>query len=524
MESLSGAAFARFGACFALLGIASLAGCGHGDARPGVLIVALESMPTNLDPRFATDAASARIDELVFRSLTQLDARQRHVPDLASEWQYEGPRQIRFRLEDHATFSDGTPLSAVDVRATYESILDPATRSPKREALRSLESVEAPDDRTVVFHLREPFAPFLEATTIGILPRAELQRGEGAAIGAGPFRIVSVEPGQEVRLVARAGRDGIHEIRFRVIPDDTVRTLELARGSVDFVENAIEPEGVRWLARRPGLCVERSAGSTFQYLGINFRDPRLRNGRVRQAIAQAIDRRALSTYLLDDAARLATGLLPPEHWAYEAGVEPYAYDPASARRLLDEAGYPDPDDQGPRMRFRLSYKTTTLDSRRRIGEALQAMLAAVGIGLDVRSYEWGTFYDDIRRGNFELYSLAWVGISDPDFFFALLHSSMAPPRGSNRGGFADAEIDRLTVLGRHTFDLAERSRVYAEIERRVARELPFIPLWWTDNVVVHSRRLCGFVPYPDGSLTSLRSARIEPLAADGSGCSCGSAA
>lgn len=501
-------------------------GCSGRPRRTETLVVGLEAMPTDLDPRFATDAASSRIDDLVFRALTRLDEHQEHVPDLAVDWRFDAPLSVRFQIRADATFSDGSPLTAADVRATYESILDPKTASPKREDLAFLESLDTPDDHTVRFHLKAPFAPFLEATTIGILPRSQLASTERVRIGSGAYRIVGVTPDREVQLASRAEHRGIREIRFRVIPDDTVRALELAKGTIDLVENAVEPENVRWLEGHSETCVRRIAGTTFQYIGINFEDSHLRDLRVRRAIAQAIDRPSLIQHLLGGAARPAGGLLAPEHWAYEDDVKKYSYDPAEAKRLLDAAGYPDPDDDGPAVRFRLSYKTSTIDSRRRIGEALQAMLAAVGIGLDVRSFEWGTFYDDVRRGNFQLYSLAWVGVSDPDFFFTMLHSTMTPPRGNNRGGYVDPEVDRLTELGRRTLDAAQRQKIYAAVQHRVAEELPFIPLWWTDNVVVQSERLCGFVPYPDGSLISLTTAWLltAPNFPRGTGstpCGCG---
>ncbi len=501
------------------------AACRSETQRGDTLVVALEAMPTNLDPRFATDAASARIDDLVFRSLTRLDEHQRNVPDLAVDWRVESPVAVRFRLRSDASFSEGTPLTAADVRATYESILDPRTGSPKRGDLSFLAAVESPDASTLVFRLREPFAPFLQATTIGILPAALLNAGTRVLLGAGAYRIDLVKPGQEVLLAARAGHGGIQRIRFRAIPDDTVRSLELDQGTVDLVENAIEPDNVRWLEERERICVRRAPGTTFQYLGVSFADPRLADLRVRRAIAHAVDRKALIDGLLAGAARQATGLLPPEHWAYEGGGRQYPYDPAAAKRLLDEAGYPDPDGDGPQMRFRVSYKTTTLDSRRRIGEALQAMLGEVGIGLDVRSFEWATFYDDIRSRRFELYSLAWVGISEPDFFYTLLHSTMTPPRGSNRAGYADPTIDALVDAGRRTLDPAERRSIYAQVQARVADTLPFIPLWWSDNVVVQTKRLCGFVPYPDGSLVSLTTAWLgdAPPGTAGVGpCGCGS--
>ena len=489
----------------AALAFAAVPACSRGDAPAPFLTVGLESAATDLDPRFATDAASARIGDLTFRSLTRLDEHRRHVPDLAADWRFESAEVLRFDLRRDVRFADGTALTAADVRATYESVLNPATGSPKRGDLGFLAAVDDPDEHTVRFHLRGPFAPFLESTTLGILPRAEIARGGRVLLGAGPYRVAEVRPDGDVRLHDPTGARAVGDILFRVVPDDTVRALELDKGTVDLVENAIEPDNVRWLEGRSGLCVDRTPGTTFQYLGINFADPRLRDVRVRRAIALAIDREDLVRHLLGGDARLATGLLAPEHWAYDGDVRVYRHDSAAAKRLLDEAGFPDPDGDGPAVRFRLSYKTSTLDSRRRIGEAIQSMLAAVGIGLDVRTFEWATFYDDVRRGSFQLYSLAWIGVNDPDFFYGLFHSTMKPPLGNNRGGYANPEMDRLTQTGRETLDVGRRRDVYAAVQRLAAEDLPFIPLWWTDNVVVRSARLCGFVPRPDGSFASFPS-------------------
>src|SRR5262249_5656451 len=228
-----------------------------GEQRTKTLVVGLEAMPTDLDPRFATDAASSRIDDLVFRALTRLDEHLEHVPDLAIDWRFDAPLSVRFRLRTDATFSDGSPLTAADVLATYESILDPKTASPKRENLAFLESIDAPDDHTVRFHLKAPFAPFLEATTIGVLPRSQLPSGERVRIGSGPYRIAAVGADREVELARSIEPEGIPKILFRVVPDDTVRTLELAKGTIDLVENAVEPDNVRWLEGHSETCVRR---------------------------------------------------------------------------------------------------------------------------------------------------------------------------------------------------------------------------------------------------------------------------
>ena len=184
-------------------------------------------------------------------------------------------------------------------------------------------------------------------------------------------------------------------------------------------------------------------------------------------------------------------------------------DLARARRLLDRAGWPDPDGDGPAPRFRIVYKASSIPVRRRLAEAIQAQLAAVGIAVDVRTYEWGTLYADMRAGRFELAAMSWVGVADPDLYFMTLHSSMVPPAGLNRGRYASPAMDRLTARGRSVTDPAVRRRIYARVQRRAAHDLPVIPLWWEDRVVVRTTRLVGFEATPSGELRSLASARLE---------------
>ena len=194
--------------------------------------------------------------------------------------------------------------------------------------------------------------------------------------------------------------------------------------------------------------------------------------------------------------------------AYERSVSSLPYDPEEAKRLLDNAGFPDPDGDGPLPRFKLSYKTTTLDLRRRIAEAFKEQLSRVGIELEVRTYEWGTFYGDIQKGNFHLYSLSWVGITDPDIYFNLFHSSSIVPYGNNRGRYRNPEIDRLLERGRNSLSPEERKQIYRRVQKILAVELPTIPLWWAKNVVLMKRNIEGFVPFPDGDLISLKNVSI----------------
>jgi peptide/nickel transport system substrate-binding protein len=487
-------------------------GCADHPPPPSGLVVALASDPQSLDPRFGTDANASRLADLLHAALTRADGAGRRVPDLAGAWETANPTRLVFHLREGFRFADGTPVTAADVQATYEAVLDPALASPRRAALAMLSRIEAPDPRTVVMHLREPFAPFLDATGLGILPAGLARQPAEVTIGAGPFRLLRAERGERLELAPNPGYPGgpprLSPLLVRIVPDEMVRALELRRGGVQLTEDPPEPETLAWLREAPGLVVRRGPGTSFQYLALNLRDRRLADRRVRRAIAHALDRDALVRFVLGGAARIASGLLTPEHWAFAPARIP-PYDPARARRLLDRAGYPDPDGPGPLPRLRLVYKTSSQPGRRRLAEAIQSQLAEVGVALEIRTYEWGTLYADVRRGNFQLCALAWVGVGDPDLYHLALHSTMLPPAGYNRGGYASPVMDRLTTRGRRTLDPAARRVLYARVQRRAAQDLPVVPLWWEDRVVVQTTRLRGFEPSPAGDLFGLARSWME---------------
>jgi len=501
-----------------LLATVACGGCSsQPSAPPGYVVVGLENGPTTLDPRFATDATAAQVGDLLFDGLTRLDNQSRRRPHLATAWETPDEQTYLFHLQEGFRFSDGQPVTAADVQATYNSVRDAGSQSPKQQALTAIDTIEVLDPLTVRFRLRQPFAPFLEETGLGILPARQIaaapMRPLAEPIGSGPFRLTEFT--LDERIVAARndgyplGRPHLAGVIFKVVPDAVSRLLELKRGSLDLVQNSIEPDALGWVRQQPTLAVASGAGTSFQYVGVNLRDPHLADVRVRRAIAHAIDRNAIVDTILKGLATVATGLLPPTHWAYEPNVPTYAYNPKLAKALLDQAGYPAPDGNGSGPRFHLSYKTTTVELRRRIAEVLQEQLAQVGIALDIRSYEWATFYNDIRKGNFQLYSLSWVGIEDPDIYYQTCHSSQLPPLGNNRGYFQEETIDQLTEAARRTSDVEERRRLYAEVQRRVAQLLPVIPLWWTTNVAVMHRHLRGYEIEPNGSYVALRNAWIE---------------
>jgi peptide/nickel transport system substrate-binding protein len=492
-------------------------GCDRSErALPGRLRVGIESQAAALDPRFAADANSSRIAGLAHCALAEPSASGGWAPSLASSWREVDDVTWELTLRSDARFHDGRAVTAADVVATYRSVLDPATGSPRRAALPFVESVEDAGGGLIRFRLTTKDVAFLEGASIGILPHSlatQKRLAPGAIVGCGAYRIASAHDDRILLAASNVwygGAPTLASIEFRVVPDAVMRTLQLRSGDLDFVQNALEPDAVRYLeTSAPHLSVSKSPYDASQYLGFNHRHAALSDVRVRRAIALAIDRDAIVEYLLEDQAETATGLLPPQHPYYFASVRRYPNDRDRARRLLEKAGFADPDGSGPLPRLRLRYTTSTVELRRRIAEVVAANLAEVGIEVSIESYEWGTFFDDIAHGDYDLYSLAWIGIRDPDLYRVVFHSKMTPPAGSNRGYFSSTRMDRLTERGRSAADPAVRRAVYGRVQRMAARRLPYVPLWWPKNVVVATKRLEGFVPHPAGELLGLARARLN---------------
>ena len=488
--------------------LVAIAGCDvhRIDRSPGTIQVDLETSPTSTDPRFGTDATSSRINELIFDSLVKIDRNGQFVGHLADRIERPSPTEIIFHLKHGVHFSDGRELTARDVVFTYDSILSPDTMSPKRASLEELKSIEASDNYTVVMTTAHPYAPALELGTEGIVPVGTplpAKESTAAPVGSGPFQIVSYARDEAVRL----DRNPYHphpsaaaqSMLMKIVPDPTVRALELAEGVCDFSGNNIESDVLPWITAHPFLQVSKTPGSTYKYLSFNFRDSRVQDVRVRRAIAYAIDRNTIVNSMLHGTGRIATGMLSPENWAYEGTVTGYSYDPEKARQLLDQAGYRAGSDGMRGLRF--DYKTTPEGAR--LGEVFQAMLRQVGIELTIQTLDFATYYADIQAGSFDLTSLQWVGINDPNFYYMVFDSRKTPPHGQNRGYYSNPTMDRLVEQGMTAVDLDARKRIYAQVQQLAAEELPYISLWWVDNVAVMNRRLVGFDAYPNGSFRSL---------------------
>lgn len=457
-----------------------LASCAR-TSPPQEIRFAIAQAPLTLDPRYATDAASERVNRLVYRPLVEFDTNSRSVPALAA-WRNSDPTHYRFTLgQAGRKFHDGSPLTAADVAATYQSLLV-LKDSPHSAEFANIASVEAVDADTVDFTLHQPDAQFPARLIIGIQPARLIAQNHDFAhhpVGSGPLSFVSWD-----RTLKLSRDSDQRAIVLEEVRDPTVRVLKLLRGEADLLQGDLPPELVAFLTHRGGVKVEDAAGSNFSYLGFNLQDPLLKDLRVRRAVALSIDRDTIIHHVLVGGSRAATAILPPEHWAGNPALSPYPYDPEQARALLIKAGV--------KLPLRLVYKTSTDAQRVRLATIIQGQMRKAGIELEIRSLDWGTFFDDVKHGKFQLYGLTWVGIRTPEIYRLAFHSQSIPPAGANRGRLQDVELDSL-------IDQQDWPRVTA----RAHEQLPYVPLWYEGQFAAMNAGISGYVPAPDGNWDGL---------------------
>ena len=447
------------------------------------IVFAIGQMPLNLDPRYATDAASERVNRLVYQSLVDFDTQSKPVPSLAT-WVEASPTAFRFTLnKNHASFHHQMPLTAYDVKATYDSLVT-LKDSPNTAEFANIKNITVIDNDTVEFQLNQADKHFPAKLIMGILPAkliAENYDFSHAPVGNGPLKFIAWQN----KLTLQRVNDG-QRISLIEVKDPTVRVLKLLHGEVDLLQGELPPELVKYLQTKPDVIVKTGIGANFSYLGLNFQDPVLQKLKVRQAISHAIDRKQIIEKAMIQHSREADMILPPEHYTNQPNTDLTSndYNPALAKQLLQEAGV--------KLPLKLVYKTSTDAQRVRFATILQAQMAKAGIDLEIRSLDWGTFFEDVKQGNFQLYGLTWVGIKTPEIYIKAFGTQSVPPNGFNRGRYADAELDKL---------LAEEN--WQAATTRIHNQLPYISLWYEGQFAAMRKSITNYNAKPDGNWDDL---------------------
>lgn len=491
------------------------------------IVIVIEAAMTTSDPRFAINNHDSKLARLVGAGLTAVDTTDL-IPrlDLAATMTpiddvFDAPFPMPLpgkldhvvvvkipvpawdiTLRADAKFSDGSPVLARDVEFTFESVMAPGSTSLHQKGFRERWwAVRATGERTVRMWLKEPLATLTSDLDFAILSK---QTG----LGAGPYVLKTLDTTHAV-LAANPHYYGtkpkIANVEFKFVKDSAARLLMLVGGSADLLQNSVRLDLVDEIKTRPRVHLDSAPSVILTYLMMNNDDPLLKDRRVREAIALAIDREAIVAAKFGGRARLANGLLPEMHWAYARDLQPRDRDLARAKALLDEAGFT-PRADGTRMS--LVYKTSSDAFRMSIARIIAAQLGDAGIAVEVRSFEFATFFADIKTGTYQLASMQSAELNEPDYYYFYFHSSRVPvkgvnPDGGNRWRYRSKELDGLVERGRREIDVAKRKAIYHDAQHVVWRDIPIVPLWHEDNVVLTNKELQGYALTPNARYIGL---------------------
>lgn len=497
-----------FLAAFAFVALACAACQGKTRRTPAdTLVIVSDSVTRDIDPRFSISNHDVKLSRLVAPGLTTPD-----TPDLlpkmllAESITEVAPLQWRVRLRAGLRFSDGSDVTGEDVVYSYMSVLDPKTESLFRKGFAErFVKVVAVDELSADFFLVKPVATLFSDLDFGIISKSATEAAggsyrDGRVIGAGPYRVKSFTPEHIVLEInehyGSSPKPKMPRVEVKTVRDGNARNLMLVGGSADLCQNGVRVDLVDVIESRERVKIQTGPSAILTYLMMHNEDPILSDIRVRRAIAMAIDRPRIVEAKYGGRAILATGLLPTFHWAYNPKVTRYDFDRKAAMALLDEAGYPDPDGPGGKPRLTLSFKTSASQFRLAVARVIASQLGEIGIEINVHSFEFGTFFADIKAGNYQLGSMQTSAISEPDFYYTYFNSARIPnsedPHLHNRWRYRNKRVDELTVLGRTTMGRAERKKIYGEVQRILADEVPIIPLWHEDNVAVMNVSVQGY--------------------------------
>ena len=492
--------------------------------RGGTLVVAISADPGHLNPAITTSGATHTAAELMFNGLLGRDGRGDPVPDLAESWTVEQAGAVyRFRLRDGVTWHDGARFTSADVKFTFEEVLLKFHARTKASMADALAGIDAPDERTVVFRFKRPYAPLLlqlDATEAPIVPRHVFQGSDpqaspanAAPVGTGPFKFVSYKKGAEIRLARNAAYfrkplPYLDELVMRVIPDAGTQVLALENGEVDFLWGVPGPHQARLKTdgrvRMAQTSYHPGGSNCIMTVSFNLDRPALKDVRVRRAIAHALDRDAFLRQVIFGEGKVAAAPISSEiAWAHAGGLRMPGLDRAEAEKLLEAAGWKKERDTvrvargvaGVPDGTRLSLDFLHFPTFAKYGELMRQQLGAVGIDVTLRPLEPAVFAPTVFKDrNFDTNVISYCNGPDPEVGVRrMYHSSqIGPAPFTNAAGYRSEKVDALFDQGSRTVDRARRGEVYRQIQEILVQDLPYAWLVETPTTRAWVARCGGF--------------------------------
>ncbi len=470
---------------------------------PSTLVFASGNDANTLDPHFILERPDVRVSMHIHENLVRLDEKGQLVPELAESWSVAADqRSWTFKLRQNVKFHDGTPFNAEAVKVTFDRILDPAVASPRRSIASFIKEVRVVDDKTVVIITERPFAPVVAQLSVFNLPilspAALRQYGKDYGrhpAGTGPFRLESWKPGEKI-VLARSDtywgkKATMQRIEFRVVPEDSARVLQLLGGEVDVIAN-LPPVMLAKMKQLSAVKVLQESSFRTILLGVNHGTKPFDDLRVRQAMAHAIDTKALVNGVLAGIPKRGGGIEAPEIPGARKDLEPYAYDPAKAKRLLTEAGYPNG------FTTTLLTPTGRILNDRQLAEAIQAQAKEVGITIKIEAPDWPTF-NKILNGREAPLFISSKGNPAGDMDLPL-HLVALSSGQMNFYNWKNVEVDRMIGEQRVTTDSKKRNEILSSIQQRFYDDIPAIVLFYDAQLYASRSNVSGVRLQPNEAI------------------------
>ncbi len=504
-----------------------------GPRNGGRLIIGVQQEPEMLSEILNAMATNNLVCNLIFSKFVKYDDSLRLIPDLIERIPTrenggitEDHLTYTYHLRDNAYWHDGQPVTSADVKFTYEVIMDPQVNVESREGWDIIAYVETPDEKTVVFHLKQPYPDFVGETFYdeSILPRHILKNDVGKRfhssrfhhepVGSGPFKFREWMNGSHL-IVERNDtyyEDGpyLDEIIFKFIPDENTLLVQFKTGEIDLFHRA-DINFFRDLQRLQGITVYQTSMMMYEHLDLNTEHPILKDRRIRQALSFATNKQQIAEKVYNGLVEVAClDEFPSSKYYNPEAAAKTAYDPFRARKLLRDAGWADSDGDGILDKngepFVLTVTTTSGQVNRKRAElVLREQFKEIGVDLKIRNYNstvlYGTYEDGgiLKRGKYDVAMYAWLSSPEPATKEALYSAKNIPPKGQNNPRINHARLSDLLQRGSNELDEAERVRIYYEISDILVEEAPVIPLFWYTSLNPCTARLRNFRPNPTQS-------------------------
>ena len=472
--------------------------------KKDTLVVAIAAAPADLDPRRATDAISARLVQLMFQAFVHFTPDLKIEGDAAESWTYK-KNEYTFKLKPNLRFVDGSPVTLEDILFSFDEYRKPT--SPFKTSFAVIDKVEGeqtPSGLVVKIKLKNFSATFLVDLTAAKILKAsyvnELKQEFGRKpLGSGPYKFKRWEV-NDIELERRddipeAERGKMKFLLFKIVRDDNTRYLKVRKGEVDLVQSDLPPNKIAEFQNSDRYKTDKKAAIAMAYMLVNHQDELLKHLEVRQAINLALNRDEIIKYKLEGLGVPATSLLVPQDPFFYASLKNPETNIEKARKLIESLHL-----DKKTLVLKCSNTQAAVENARVIAN----QIARIGLDVSVQSYEWGTYYDDIKKGNFQIATMKWINVTDPDIYRLTFHSREFPPGGRNRGRYKNPTIDLLTDEGITIEDVNKRKALYQKVQKIIFDDLAIIPLWYDLQVAVMQNNIEGYSLPVTGDYSTLR--------------------